>query len=92
MTKTQMIKQTLRELKNPSATNREIADQCQKTFGFKPTAQAMTAAVGAEGVRRMKRFNAAQMIEVNRTSKLLFDSNFDDYSACLEACRYVSKD
>lgn len=86
-TKTNMIKQAFSSLGNPSATNRQIAQRCKSDFGFKPSPQAMTAAVGAEGIRKLRRFDAAQMVQVKDTAKRLFDNDYSAFSHCLEACR-----
>lgn len=86
-TKTKMIKQAFSSLGNPSATNRQIAHQCKLDYGFKPSSQAMTAAVGAEGIRKLRRFDAAQMVQVKDTAKRLFDNDYSAFSHCVEACR-----
>ena len=82
---TDKIRMSLRKLKNPSATNAEIADTFEHLYGYRPTSQAIYETLGKESLRKLKNFSAHEMLEAKTSCKRIFDGDFSRFRDCLDA-------
>ena len=90
MSNSEKIRKALSSLNNPAATNKQISNQCQKLYSWKPTPQALHAALGSENLRKLRKFDAVQMLEVKNCNRKYFDNDFEALEQCLLAVKAYS--
>ena len=90
-TKKSKIESALRRLNNPSATNQEIATEYEKQHGERPSPQSIYESLGRESTRRLRQFNAAEMIEAKTSCKEVFNGDYDRFHDCIDAVRAHDK-
>jgi|6_EtaG_2_1085325.scaffolds.fasta_scaffold11024_5 hypothetical protein len=80
MNKTDQIREAYSNL-TVNASNRQIAQETERIYGFKPTAQHIYNTLGSEAYRAAESFTAAQFLAVQETSRLF--PNFKAYRDCV---------
>lgn len=86
LSKSDTIRKRYRELKDPLATNREIAAACELKDGFRPSAQLITSAIGSQSGRQGRIVNMQQNIELRRTCKRTFDNDWQAMAIAVDIC------
>ena len=80
MKKTDQIREAYSNLP-VNATNRQIAQETERVYGFKPRPQHIYNTLGSETYRAAESFTAAQFLAVQETAKLF--PNFKAYRDCV---------
>ena len=71
------IRLSLEHLGDHQATNREIAQHCEKEYGFCPSPQAIYACVGSEKSRNAETYNGRELMEIKSFAKRKFGGDYN---------------
>ena len=86
LNKSDKIRQAFKDLRNPLATNRAIAERCEQNYGFLPSAQLITSAIGSQSDRRGRLVNMQQTMEVRRCCRRSFGNDWKAMAIAVDVC------
>jgi hypothetical protein len=71
----------------PYSNNRQIATQCKKKFGYKPSPAMIYATLGTQSSRKLKRYSGEQILELVSVCKKVFNDDYALFESAVHTMR-----
>ena len=87
MTNADNIRQSLIDLGNYQATNRQVANHCNNKYGFLPSPQAMYEAIGSEKDRMASTYDGRELMDLKKYVKKKWSGDINRLQGAIDVVK-----